>query len=379
MKKNMKRTISFVFVFAFVTVLFLSSGAFATGIIISGNTGNGGNGGNGNPPAKIPADSYTQTPVTGSNGNIKIGAGNSGSGSGYTGDGNIIYVAPVDNTPPTVTKSPTSENVEEGGTVVFVATADNADSYIWYITDASGSMIYPASTIGQYVKGASATGANSSRLVLSGIPEGMNGWTAQCQFSNAYGTNWSDRAWINVVQLATPTPEATPTPTPAPTATPTPTPAPTATPVPTPRVISGGSSGGSSNVNGSGVISNVPGTVNSNASAPDEPSSGMNPSNGEYTSITGTAGSGINDAAATNALATKTVNKANTGAYILAAAAGAVIIGAVAVMALYMKGKISLGKFENVMNSESASMDGFEDDEFYNPDDFKPQDRNGKL
>ena len=55
-----------------------------------------------------------------------------------------------------------------------------------------------------------------------------------------------------------------------------------------------------------------------------------------------------------------------TGAYILAAAAALVIIGAILVMALYMRGKISLGKFEDVLNDNNG--DG---DEFYNPDDFK--------
>ena len=79
-----------------------------------------------------------------------------------------------------------------------------------------------------------------------------------------------------------------------------------------------------------------------------------------YTSLTGTEGSGIT--AITN---TGISTRSYMGAYILAAAALLVILGAIAVMALYMKGKISLGKFE-----ESPDNNG-DGDEFYNPDDFK--------
>ena len=78
-----------------------------------------------------------------------------------------------------------------------------------------------------------------------------------------------------------------------------------------------------------------------------------------YTSLTGSNGSGI-----TNTVAGVSA-RSYMGAYILAAAALLVILGAIAVMALYMKGKISLGKFEQVPDNDG---DG---DEFYNPDDFK--------
>ena len=39
--------------------------------------------------------------------------------------------------------------------------------------------------------------------------------------------------------------------------------------------------------------------------------------------------------------------------------------------------KVSLGKFENIMgNSEQTDSDIFDGNEFYNPDDFKPDDKN---
>ena len=83
-----------------------------------------------------------------------------------------------------------------------------------------------------------------------------------------------------------------------------------------------------------------------------------------YTSLTGSSGSGITNTSTNQ-------GRSYTGAYILAAAAAAVIIGAIAVMALYMRGKISLGKFEQILGGEQSSDNNGDGDEFYNPDDFK--------
>ena len=81
-----------------------------------------------------------------------------------------------------------------------------------------------------------------------------------------------------------------------------------------------------------------------------------------YTSLIDQQGSGITGTIAG-------VSSRNyMGAYIMAAAALLVILGAIAVMALYMRGKISLGKFEQAMEEDNNNGDG---DEFYNPDDFK--------
>lgn len=91
------------------------------------------------------------------------------------------------------------------------------------------------------------------------------------------------------------------------------------------------------------------------------------PSSGGYSSITGTSGSGITD----SPVALNTATRSHTGAYVLAAAAGVVILGAIATMALYMKGKISLGKFEQLLGG-NAEEDVFGNSgEFYDPKDFK--------
>ena len=141
-------------------------------------------------------------------------------------------------------------------------------------------------------------------------------------------------------------------------------PTPTPTPAPTPTAVlpaSGGSgtgsasSGSGSSMLGSGAVMPTSGQSSSgNADASSTP----------YTSLTGSSGSGITNTSANQ-------GRSYTGAYILAAAAAAVIIGAIAVMALYMRGKISLGKFEQILGGEQSSDNNGDGDEFYNPDDFK--------
>lgn len=377
----MKRKLSAVLALTVCVLMILSASAFAAGGIIIGNNVTQSEDYS-MPPASIP-ETGPVSPSTSYGGNIIISAGNgSHSSTGYSGGGstgsiivnNETTVNPV-SASPKITKNPSGETVDNGGNAVFVATANDATSITWYLRDASGAYRIPASSIGQYIKGASSSGANTERLVLYGLTENMNGWSVEAEFSNQYGTTTTSSAWIDVLP-PTPTPTPVPTPTPTPAPTPTPTPAPTPTPYVNPTGGNGGTtgrtgtgtvnsngSGGMSNTNGTGVMNNQPGTVNPNAAPPEEPSSGG------YTSITGTEGSGIDDAKITNTVNTSTATSANTGAYILAAAAGAVIIGAIAVMALYMKGKISLGKFENIIGAEDAeSADG---SEFYNPDDFK--------
>lgn len=269
----------------------------------------------------------------------------------------VVSVAPV------ITKDPLSEtNVKDS--TVFTSYADNYDSVTWYAINPQTYERCKASEIGNFVKGVSCTGTESTRLVINGITDQLNGWMFQADFKNFYGITSSARASISGV-VATPTPTPAPTPTPTPAPTPTPTPAPTPTPVmptssghtgsPTGTVTAGGSS-----TNGTGVMSGTQPVMPTSAARTNEPA-------GEYTSLTGTNGSGI-----TNTVAGVNTEHRNSylGAYILAAAAGLVIIGAITVMALYMKGKISLGKFEDVISADGKtfSKDG---DEFYNPDDFK--------
>ena len=306
----------------------------------------------------VPIYEPTTTSAPAGSGSILIGGpldGASASGS---------YTYSTANSLPVITKDPYSETKEAGESTSFIVHADNYTSVIWYAIDPVSYQRYYAYNIGNYVEGVTCTGTESERLYVNNVTEKLNGWLFQADFSNAYGTSSTAMARITVNA-----PEATPTPTPMPTPTPTPVPTPTPTPAPTPTAAlpsSGGNSNtgtgtvtsGGSSTNGTGVMGNGSGAVmpTSGAQATDDGSSSDSP----YTSLTGSNGSGI-----TNTVA-GVGTRSYTGAYILAAAAALVIIGAILVMALYMKGKISLGKFEDVLSDNNG--DG---DEFYNPDDFK--------
>ena len=280
---------------------------------------------------------------------------------------------------PVITKDPYSDTASDDGTIVFTARADNYTSISWYLINPTTYERYPAASIGSYLANVSCTGANSERLVISGLYDDMDGFYVQADFTNGYGTTQTATARMTVSL-----PEATPTPTPVPTATPMPTATPTPAPTETPLAGTTGSTGsgtGVSSSNGTGVMSSGGASTAGIAGADVMPTSGVASESQDptatgtsYSSLTGTQGSGITNTS--NTTTGSVAGASYTGAYILAAAAGLVIIAAVIIMALYMKGKISLGKFEQVLGgSEAKDGDVFgEDSEFYNPDDFKDDD-----
>ena len=341
---NFKKSLVYLLILIMAVCLVLPVAAFAAepGVIIIG--------GNSAPSSTLPATLPSEPPMTITNG-IVIG--------GYTPPSTIPaggIVVPQDEKAarlPTVTKDPTSETVEPGDAAVFLAYADGADYVTWYVTVPDSYNRYPAVDIGAYIYGMSSSGGNTERLVLYGLTDAMDGFLVDAEFSNANGTVRTASARINVKA-----PEATPTPEP----TPTPTPAPTPTPTPKPSTAGTSGSSGSSNVNGPGALGNGQYSSPSNGNY-NMPSSGS--SNAGYTSITGTTGSGITDSPV------NTATRTHTGAYVLAAAAGVVILGAIAVMALYMKGKISLGKFEQLLGGNTEEDVFGNSGEFYDPKDFK--------
>lgn len=249
-----------------------------------------------------------------------------------------------------VTKSPTGESVNKGDSAVFVAKAENATNITWYIVSPATGNRYPASEVGQHFAGVTANGYGTERLVLNNISRDMNGWSVMAQFTNGTNDEWSSGAPLTVNDV-----EVVETPSPSPSETPTPSPTPSPTPTP--------ANGTTTYVNGTpvqnGISSGLGTTGNSNTTAigngnnVSEPSS--NSDNYVGTATTASAG-------------TRSGN--HTGAYVLAGLAGLVIVGAVTTMALYMKGKISLGKFEQFLGGKDS--EGFDSsDDFYNPDDFR--------
>lgn len=136
---------------------------------------------------------------------------------------------------PVITRQPTKEIVDEGGSATFIADATGWAWCAWRFLSPDGRTEVIFDVTGDRFPGLKITGGNSTTLRLENIPIEMNGWKAVCLFSSS--TNlWSytdGSAVITVNAAATPTPSPTPTASPTASPTPTPTAAPTATPEPT--------------------------------------------------------------------------------------------------------------------------------------------------
>ena len=140
----------------------------------------------------------------------------------------VLMVVPLEDASPVVTKHPTSETVEEGGSAEFVARAKYVQEYLWRLVTPNGN-VYDCDSIQNYFPGLKVTGATTERLILSNIPLELNGSRIRCLFTAGY-TTASDDAKLTVKEKATePSTEA---PTEAPTEVPTevPTEAPTEAP-----------------------------------------------------------------------------------------------------------------------------------------------------
>lgn len=141
---------------------------------------------------------------------------------------------------PIITKQPTKETVEVGGSATFVANATGWAWCAWRFLSPDGKTEVIFDVTADKFPGLTITGGNSTTMYLTNIPMELNGWKAVCLFSSAMNlwTYTDGTAVITVNAAATPTPSPTPeptaTPTPTPTEAPTPTTAPTAAVVETP-------------------------------------------------------------------------------------------------------------------------------------------------
>lgn len=107
--------------------------------------------------------------------------------------------APVQsNQRPVITKNPTGETVEVGGTAQFVARADGATSFVWRIVSADTTNTVTASEAAWYFKGLQVSGQDTERLTLSNIPKSMDGWAIECKFTNAAGSSFTTGAILTV-------------------------------------------------------------------------------------------------------------------------------------------------------------------------------------
>ena len=255
----------------------------------------------------------------------------------------------------TITKDPGSEKKKTGDEVVFTASASGAESVVWYVITPDGKVV-DCANIGDVFKGVTATGTRGDRLVLSGITSKMDGCLFYASYTSGDLTLNTGRASLTVEGSDLP---------------PTPSPTPLPTPTPTPALSTGvnGTTGGGTT--GTGVTSGGITAGGTNGAV-----SMIGTNNQNYNSdIPVGSDSTVTEPTVTDLSNTQIENtrgKTHVGAYILAALAGIVIIGAVLVMALYMRGKISLGKFEKFLgNVGNGDENMFDDDNYYDPKDFK--------
>ena len=110
--------------------------------------------------------------------------------------------------PPVVTKSPTNENVVEGGECWFVAKNTGAVMAVWHFVspDKSTDIAYDEAQA-QFPTLQILNGMQGA-MQLKNIPVELNGWSFYCRYSNNAGSVDTDSATITVRAAATQAPAA---------------------------------------------------------------------------------------------------------------------------------------------------------------------------
>ena len=99
---------------------------------------------------------------------------------------------------PKITKSPTGETVDAGGSALFIAKSDDATRAIWHFVNPDFSQDIEYTEAAQVFDGLEIIDGDTGSLALRNIPESLNGWSVYCHFSNAAGSADTDRAGITV-------------------------------------------------------------------------------------------------------------------------------------------------------------------------------------
>ncbi|MBR1457306.1 MAG: hypothetical protein IJ594_09145 [Oscillospiraceae bacterium] len=148
---------------------------------------------------------------------ITVNAAGEGGGSG--GEQAVVVPAtpspsPAANGKVTITKHPTGETVESGGTAYFVARAENAETFNWGLYNPSTDDYYTSKQAQEHFSGLSVEvqgDASDTTLILSGIGYSLNGWYVEARFFGSDKTNraFSNGARITVTGGTLPTPKIT--------------------------------------------------------------------------------------------------------------------------------------------------------------------------
>ncbi len=95
---------------------------------------------------------------------------------------------------PVITKHPTDETVQDGGSCYFVARYADAKWAVWHFVSPDGSQDLDYLSIPSLFPELTVKGGYTNVMELKNIPTAMNGWSVYCDFSNNVGhvkTNWA--------------------------------------------------------------------------------------------------------------------------------------------------------------------------------------------
>ena len=127
---------------------------------------------------------------------------------GYT-DSQRARITVTGNTPaaegaPKVTKSPTGETVNEGGSAIFVAKSEGALWAVWHFLSPDGTRDLVYTEAATQFPGLQITGGDQGTLRLSNIPSTLNGWRVYCAYANSIGAANTGTATITVQKNSVP-------------------------------------------------------------------------------------------------------------------------------------------------------------------------------
>ncbi len=99
---------------------------------------------------------------------------------------------------PRVTKSPTGETVDAGGSCSFVARHEDAIWAEWHFVSPDGSRDINYADAAKEFAGVEIINGNTGTLQLKNISVSLNGWKVYCKFSNNIGSVKTSSAQITV-------------------------------------------------------------------------------------------------------------------------------------------------------------------------------------
>ena len=118
-------------------------------------------------------------------------------------NGNIILTAspavPEKNGAPRVTKSPSDETVQAGGSASFVSRYQNAKWAEWHFVSPDGTQDIDYTVAENQFPQLRIFNGFANNMTLENIPEALNGWMVYCRYSNDFGSVNTDRAIITVI------------------------------------------------------------------------------------------------------------------------------------------------------------------------------------